>query len=675
MSRPHEMGGARGGRARFARAGALLALLALAVGGCSSDDGGRDAAIADTADTSAPDTTSSALLVADPERIDFPVTTVGVPLIADLELENVGEEPIVVDRIAFVSGDGELGTNLLETTVGPGAKVVVKVTFYALTAGTHADTLRVRSNARNGPVLDVPVLAIANVGVCEDLDGDQHGVGCAAGADCDEDDDAIYAGAPERCNGEDDNCNNLYDESFVGLGEPCSVGLGRCARDGHRVCADDGAGTRCDTEPAPGAAELCNGEDDDCDGLTDEDFPSKGGLCSVGLGACRVVDKYVCAPTLGGLTCPVTARPPSTEVCDDGVDNDCDGVVDEGQIEVCGNRVDDDCDGQTDESGSRWGEVFFARDQGDTVAVYPSSGDGTFEPPIVLDFPGDARYSVLAVADIDGDRWLDLLVRETVLAGRQRCLTASQCGAGYTCAEGICRRLCTNDGQCNEFPLERCVDTRSHPVSQDTYCVPPAKVYLARSSCTGAQSIELTELFTLDPGDVAGPVLDVDGNGHVDLVGLHHWAEGKRGFVWLNDGHGGYTRVSPAFDYGPLFGPGVLGHWQWGLSPSGKDLDGDGYVDVIGQSVASTDATTTGFWYLRSRGDGTFDPMVALGADIPSPANLTAVGDFDGDGDQDIVGGLDEDGQPGAAWILLNLGGSPLPAWVAAYEVFDLVPT
>jgi formylglycine-generating enzyme required for sulfatase activity len=47
---------------------------------------------------------------------------------------------------------------------------------------------------------------------CTDEDGDGFGLGCAAGPDCNDQDAAIYPGASEVCNFKDDNCNGLVDE-------------------------------------------------------------------------------------------------------------------------------------------------------------------------------------------------------------------------------------------------------------------------------------------------------------------------------------------------------------------------------------------------------------------------------------------------------------------------------
>ena len=105
------------------------------------------------------------------------------------------------------------------------------------------------------------------------------GTGYPIGADCDDDAPKIHPGASELCNNLDDNCNKVIDEGNPGGGAQCGVTVGAC-KPGTLVCVHIGLSAQVScTDAQGGEPETCNGKDDDCNGQTDESFPDLGKTC------------------------------------------------------------------------------------------------------------------------------------------------------------------------------------------------------------------------------------------------------------------------------------------------------------------------------------------------------------------------------------------------------------
>jgi hypothetical protein len=142
----------------------------------------------------------------------------------------------------------------------------------------------------------------------------------------------VQAPAAEACDGVDNDCDGTIDESPIPqVGQPCGSDTGECVA-GALVCT---AGVLdCQNDVGP-KAELCDGKDNDCDGNIDNGIAS-GGPCVVPYdvllypgdrtkGACEP-GEFLC-DSAGMISC-LQGQGPQPEVCD-GIDNDCDGTIDE----------------------------------------------------------------------------------------------------------------------------------------------------------------------------------------------------------------------------------------------------------------------------------------------------------------------------------------------------------
>jgi len=232
---------------------------------------------------------------------------------------------------------------------------------------------------------DAPVGPNGTAEVCNNLDDDCDGktdeglVGCTCSPQ------------GEQCDNDDDDCDTRIDE---GITRPC--GTGTCL--GTEACT---AGVFGGCTAQTPTTEICNGLDDNCDGVRDgftqecstlpplppENFPPDDPRNNPGHPSNTPIPENICKP--GTKTCPANIGPPNsfgtclgevkpkTEVCNN-LDDDCDNLIDEGTggadcssncgvgTTVCVNGQiqcssvpatsddtcdgnDDDCDGNIDE--------------------------------------------------------------------------------------------------------------------------------------------------------------------------------------------------------------------------------------------------------------------------------------------------------------------------------------
>jgi hypothetical protein len=289
-----------------------------------------------------------------------------------------------------------------------------------------------------------------------DADNDTYGDASATGVsscnpivgsvtnngDCNDNNAAINPAALEVCNGIDDNCNGLADDglTFVTYYADADADTYGDALVSQSTCNGAPVGyvtdaTDCNDANAavnPGATEVCNGIDDDCDGSTDEGLTFLTYYVDAdndGYGDASATGVSSCNPIVGSVTnngdCNdnnAAVNPAALEVCN-GIDDDCNGLTDDG-LTFLTYYVDADLDGFGAGAGVSScvaipGSVLVAGDCDDNnAAINPNASevcDG-----IDNDCDGladDGLTFVTYYADADGDSYGNALVSQSTCNG------------------------------------------------------------------------------------------------------------------------------------------------------------------------------------------------------------------------------------------------------------------
>jgi hypothetical protein len=220
---------------------------------------------------------------------------------------------------------------------------------------------------------------------------------------------------PESCDNQDNDCDGKIDETVT---RPCGNGTPPC-KQGTQSCMAGAWATDCAGE-VKGNKEVCDGADNDCNGVIDEGCTCTDGQtrqCGNATSPCKQ-GTQTCTNGVWPTECPGEIKG-SAEVCD-GVDNDCNGTKDDGGDALCS------------------GNQHCLGTQKCVQCTGDSDCQGTPPSPCKVNYCDLSRH---ACAQKNADPRTSCNGSWLCSAGNcVECLGPGDCGSGKTCTANTCQK-------------------------------------------------------------------------------------------------------------------------------------------------------------------------------------------------------------------------------------------